>query len=150
MKIVESRIDNRLIHGQVATRWIQHTDAKVILVVDDDVAGNDFEKNLLKMACPKNVQLIVRNCEKAVALVNKDESDFETMIIVKYAKAARRLTELGLKVDHWTVGNIPGLSSNEERHQILKFFMPTKSEAEDLKYISEGLRCVFLCFVKVE
>lgn len=37
--IVLTRIDNRLLHGQVATQWTKHIGANLILVANDDVAG---------------------------------------------------------------------------------------------------------------
>ena len=38
MAILDTRIDDRLIHGQVVTAWIAHSDAKQILVADDAAA----------------------------------------------------------------------------------------------------------------
>ena len=44
--IVHIRVDDRLIHGQVATRWVSHFNANRIMVIDDAVAANDVEKML--------------------------------------------------------------------------------------------------------
>ena len=38
--IVLTRIDNRLVHGQVATQWCGSIGANLILVANDEVAGN--------------------------------------------------------------------------------------------------------------
>ena len=40
--IVWTRIDDRLVHGQVMTMWIQFTEAQEILIVDDTVAKDSF------------------------------------------------------------------------------------------------------------
>lgn len=50
--IVHIRVDDRLIHGQVATRWVSHFNANRIMVIDDAVAANDVEKMLLRSAAP--------------------------------------------------------------------------------------------------
>lgn len=41
-KIVLSRIDDRLIHGQVMTAWVQHVGGNEIVIVDDKVAKDPF------------------------------------------------------------------------------------------------------------
>jgi len=40
MKIGLARIDDRLIHGQVATRWTKETNVTRIIVVSDEVAAD--------------------------------------------------------------------------------------------------------------
>ena len=47
---VHIRIDDRLIHGQVATRWSTGLKVNRIMVIDDAVAANDNEKAILRMA----------------------------------------------------------------------------------------------------
>lgn len=42
------RIDDRLIHGQVAYGWTQALDVSVILIVNDDVATNEMQKNRIQ------------------------------------------------------------------------------------------------------
>ncbi|MFA7503021.1 MAG: PTS sugar transporter subunit IIB, partial [Anaerovoracaceae bacterium] len=52
MNITVFRIDDRLIHGQVVTRWIGHAGAKRIVVIDDRVAADPTQQMLLKFAVP--------------------------------------------------------------------------------------------------
>ena len=44
MKIGPARIDDRLIHGQVATRWTKETNVSRIIVVSDEVAADHVRK----------------------------------------------------------------------------------------------------------
>ena len=48
--IVLTRIDNRLVHGQVATQWCGAIGANLILVANDEVAGNSLRQGLMNMA----------------------------------------------------------------------------------------------------
>ncbi len=50
--IVLTRIDNRLVHGQVATQWCGSIGANLILVANDEVAGNKLRQGLMDMAAP--------------------------------------------------------------------------------------------------
>ena len=50
-----ARIDNRLIHGQVATQWNGTLGTNLILVANDEVAGNKMRQGLMDMAAPNGV-----------------------------------------------------------------------------------------------
>lgn len=51
MEIVNVRIDERLIHGQVAAVWTNTLNATRIMVIDDMAAKDEIQKIALKMAC---------------------------------------------------------------------------------------------------
>ena len=46
--VVLTRIDDRLIHGQVMTSWLNFTSANKIMVIDDQTAADPFMKTVLK------------------------------------------------------------------------------------------------------
>ena len=48
--IMLTRIDNRLIHGQVATQWTGVIGANLLLVANDAVANDQFRQGLMNMA----------------------------------------------------------------------------------------------------
>ena len=58
MKVTVMRIDDRLIHGQIVTRWIDYAEAKKILVVDDKAAADSMQQMLLKLAEATAVYLV--------------------------------------------------------------------------------------------
>lgn len=53
MVIGLARIDDRLIHGQVATRWTKETNVQRIIVVSDEVAADTVRKTLLTQVAPR-------------------------------------------------------------------------------------------------
>jgi len=53
------RIDDRLLHGQVAFLWKEYLKLDTILICNDDAADDSFTKQILKFAKPKEVQLII-------------------------------------------------------------------------------------------
>ena len=63
--IVLVRIDDRLIHGQVMTSWLNYTSANKIMIIDDEVANDAFMKSVLKTCVPANVKLATFTVEKA-------------------------------------------------------------------------------------
>lgn len=57
MAIVLYRVDDRLVHGQVVIGWGRPLGIGQIVLVDDDVAGSDWEQELYRMAVPAEIEL---------------------------------------------------------------------------------------------
>ena len=53
--LVLTRIDDRLIHGQVMTAWIKNKKATQVVIVDDLVAEDDYMIEVLEMAIPEEI-----------------------------------------------------------------------------------------------
>ena len=113
--IVLTRIDDRLIHGQVMTSWLNYTSATKIMVVDDRSAQDPFLKTVLKNAVPKNVGLGVFTAEKAANRLIKGfpESD-RVIILVKYPATICKMMKLGVKFDKVNIGGM-GAAKNREK-----------------------------------
>lgn len=68
--VIQIRIDDRLIHGQVALLWTKALDTKGVIVANDNAATNEAVKATLKMACPKTQKLLVKTVDDAVRVIN--------------------------------------------------------------------------------
>lgn len=68
--VVQIRIDDRLIHGQVALVWSKELSTPGIIVANDNAATNETVKMTLKMACPPGIKLIVKKVEDAKGTIN--------------------------------------------------------------------------------
>lgn len=66
--IIHVRIDERLIHGQVATMWTNTLKASRIMIVDDQVVKNDMEKMALKLAVPSGIKLSILTAGGAIKI----------------------------------------------------------------------------------
>ena len=78
-----TRIDNRLIHGQVMTAWVKKYWIKKIILVDDEIVKDDFMKEVLTLSAPSGVKIEVRSAADAVAELKKDDSNESTMLLLK-------------------------------------------------------------------
>lgn len=67
MEIRLARIDDRLIHGQVATVWTKETQVERIIVISDDVAKDEVRKTLLTQVAPQALKLVLLMCKKVSA-----------------------------------------------------------------------------------
>jgi mannose/fructose/N-acetylgalactosamine-specific phosphotransferase system component IIB len=80
------RLDDRLIHGQVATNWIREVDPEFVLEVDDRVAGNQLLESLQRTSCPKDMALKICSSSQASALIKKYQ-DKQFFLLVGSVKA---------------------------------------------------------------
>lgn len=107
MAIVHVRIDDRLIHGQVATMWTNNLSVTRIMVVDDEAAVDDVLKMSLKLACPNNVALSVLPVNKAAERINAGAYEGQRVfLIIKSPDTLIRLVESHVKIDQVNVGNL--------------------------------------------
>ena len=104
--IVLTRIDNRLIHGQVATQWCGTVDANLLLVANDDVASNDLRQGLMKMAAPSYAQTRFFTVEKTCAIIGKASPAQRIAIICENPHDVLKLVEGGVPIKSVNIGNM--------------------------------------------
>ena len=113
MDISLLRIDSRLIHGQVATRWTKETGVNRIIVVSDEVVKDKMRTTMLKNAVPSGVSAHVVSIDKMIRVFNNDEYKNDTvMLLFTNATDVWRLYERGMP--NSTV-NIGGMAYKEGR-----------------------------------
>ena len=71
--ILLTRIDNRLVHGQVGVTWTQTLNANLIVVADDVVAEDELQKSLMTVtAKSSNVGIRFFTIQKTADVIEKD------------------------------------------------------------------------------
>jgi fructoselysine and glucoselysine-specific PTS system IIB component len=76
------RVDDRLIHGQVAVSWTAYLGADTIVVANDAAAHNDLMKAAFKMAKPPQVVLSLKSVEGAILVLNNPKYKDRHMFVV--------------------------------------------------------------------
>lgn len=104
--IVLTRIDNRLIHGQVATQWCGFVGANLLLVANDEVAGNEMRQGLMNMAAPGYAQTRYFTIEKTCAIIDKASPQQHIAIICENPQDVLRLVEGGVPIKKLNIGNM--------------------------------------------
>lgn len=140
-EIVLTRIDDRLIHGQVMTAWVKKTRANQILIIDEEVAKDDFMSEILKMSSPSGIDIIVTGLEDAVAFLKAQERDNKRLIIlVKAPVTIDALVEKGIDIDKLVVG---GMGAKANRRVLYKNISASDEErATFKKLIDRGIPVV--------
>ncbi|MBQ9058067.1 MAG: PTS N-acetylgalactosamine transporter subunit IIB [Atopobiaceae bacterium] len=104
--ILLARIDNRLIHGQIATQWTSTLGANLLLVANDEVAGNDMRQKLMNMAAPAGVDTRFFSIQKTIDIIHKAAPRQLIFIIVESPADALRLVKGGVPIHKLNVGNM--------------------------------------------
>lgn len=131
MKIVLARIDDRLIHGQVATIWTKVTNCQRIIVVDDEVAADSIRATLLKQVAPPGVKSSVVSVDKGVRAYNnpKYETD-RCMLLFTNPTSVLRMVEAGVGIESVNIG---GMSYKEGKTQITNAISVNEQDVEAFK-----------------
>lgn len=107
MGIIHARVDDRLIHGQVATMWTNNLSATRIIVLGDEIVNDEMLKMSLKLATPAGVSLSVLSVDKAAVRISGGVYDSQRVfLIARSPKPYLGLVERGVKLDSINVGNI--------------------------------------------
>ena len=107
LEIGLARIDDRLIHGQVATRWTKESRVSRIVVVNDDVAKDSVRSTMLKSVAPPGVSAHVVNVEKMIRVYNNPEYAGERMMLLfTNPTDVVRLMEAGVEFKSINVGGM--------------------------------------------
>lgn len=104
--ILLTRIDSRLIHGQVATQWVSTLGANLILVANDKVADDSFRQNLMNMSAPSYVQTRYFTIEKTINVIHKASDSQKIFIIVDNPEDVVKLVEGGVPIKKVNIGNM--------------------------------------------
>lgn len=106
MNLLLSRIDERLIHGQVMTRWITGLYITRIILVDDKIANDDFMVDVLMLSAPVGVEVKALTVKDALNFIQTETSSAKTMLLFKDIRYVKALAEGGFMVPKLDIGNI--------------------------------------------
>ncbi|WP_375141960.1 PTS mannose transporter subunit IIAB [Arsenophonus apicola] len=107
MFIALARIDDRLIHGQVATRWTKETKVKRIIVVSDEVAKDHVRSTLLKQVAPPGVTAHVIDIAKCIRVYNNPKYAGErVMLLFTNPTDVLRIVEGGVDIKSVNIGGM--------------------------------------------
>lgn len=104
--IVAVRIDNRLIHGQVATQWSGVVGANLLLVANDAVAKDEFRQGLMNMAAPAYAQTRYFSLDKTANIIGRASPQQKIFLICETPQDVLYLKEHGVPIDTVNIGNM--------------------------------------------
>ncbi len=133
MSIVLFRVDERLIHGQVVIGWGHQLRPDRYAVVDDDLAGSDWEQDLYRLGAG-SADVVFTNTEDACHRLSEwREAPQRTILLTRDVATMRRLCDGGRLTGEGV--NLGGIHHGPGRREVLPYL---HLAAEDLEHL-EGL-----------
>lgn len=139
MSIKNARVDERLIHGQVAMVWTNTIGATRIVVVNNESVNDESIIAALKISKPAGVKLSILSKEKAVNKFKDGIYDEDKVfLITKNIQDMSDLIEGGIQIESVNIGNI---AKKEDAIQIKKSVHLTKDDISLIKnMIANGIK----------
>ena len=130
MPVILTRIDDRLIHGQVTEGWGKIFKPDLVVVVSDGVASSEWEKELCLAALPAHMEGTVVSVDDAPQIINQLVSDQRpSYILFESPRDVYMALKKGSQISALNVG---GMHSVKEKHEILDYIFVNE---EDIKYL---------------
>lgn len=116
--IIFARVDDRLIHGEVVTAWAPTHSINHIIIIDDVVAQDVFQKRVLKALAPTGVKVDAFTTEEGIVELKKEYNEKERILLltktpITYAK----LVEGGIDLPQVNLG---GMGIRGQRQTFIK------------------------------
>jgi len=135
MEVQLFRIDDRLIHGQVVIAWVNALNSKSILLCDDSVYENDWEKELYQSCAPDFLKIKIMNVDETIVALLDETQDFsKTIILVNGPEVIEKIVNRGVQLHNINVG---GIHFREGRDNLLTYLYLDDAEKDTFKRCME-------------
>ncbi|MBN2424872.1 MAG: PTS sugar transporter subunit IIB [Calditrichaceae bacterium] len=135
MPIQLFRIDDRLIHGQVVIGWVNHLHSKEIILCDDSVWENEWEKELYLSVIPETIKARVLNTDHMVDLLLTDYDLSRTIIVANSPFTIESLIERKIPISEINIG---GIHFKEGRNKYLPYLYLSEEEVSSFRRCYEA------------
>ncbi|MEL5941300.1 PTS sugar transporter subunit IIB, partial [Tetragenococcus halophilus] len=120
--ITQVRVDDRLIHGQVAMVWTKELNAPLLVVANDEAAKNEVTQMTLKMAVPNGIKLLIRSVDEAIDVFNDPRGkDRRIFVIVNSVSDATKIAQNVESIESVNVANTGRFDKTDPKSKTMLF-----------------------------
>lgn len=100
------RLDERLIHGQIAIKWSRHTGVDHIVVISDNAAANPIIQKSLMMAAPATCKVAIKSMDAGLKLLQDPRCHaMKILVLVQTPDDLLKVVENAPDIEKINVGN---------------------------------------------
>ena len=144
MQPVLTRVDFRLIHGQVVTYWIPSLGIEHIVLVNDSVKHDYSVMQIMQYTKPLNCSISFYTLDEAVELWNEEKlmrKEKRNLLLFESITDVYYCFEKGMKIENLQLGNLP---FGPGKTNISSMYFLSDEEAACLEKMSlKGMDIVF-------
>lgn len=144
MAIVLTRIDSRLIHGQVLEAWVPYVQADCIVVANDEVANLALQRMIMQAAVPTSIKLVIGTLDEAAAcLASPELARCRVLLLFASSADALRACRLGIVFPKLNLGN---MHSGEGKYRYSCTIALDREDIDNLRAVeTAGVTIVSQC-----
>lgn len=144
--ILQLRIDERLIHGQLANGWASFLGAELILAANDPIMQDPIAKRALELVAPAGKRVQIRGVAETIRLLSDPRADkMKILLVVKNPADALSLVK-ALPINDVNVANYNHQKQSENKVTIHQY---CTADAEDLRDFRELAKISKHCFTQI-
>ena len=117
-------IDDRLIHGQVATTWIKDYGIESVIIVNDAVANDPIQKSVAGLVVP-GIKVSIFGVDQFLDVLKKTTIKKVTMVLFTSPIDALKCKQNGFEFSEM---NVSGMRFNDQRVRLHKNVSVTPEE----------------------
>lgn len=142
------RLDERMIHGQVAIKWSRHLSVDRIIVVSDEAASNAIVQKSLLMAAPATAKTAIKSVEDSLKiLLDPRMEGVKALVIVSTPDDLLRIITEVPNIPLINIGNygrIAAKHGDDPRKTYRRNLYAYDDEVEVFKkVIDTGIECIY-------
>lgn len=136
------RVDDRLLHGQVAVSWKADLNYEAIVIASDSAANDKIRTAALKLAKPDGVLIAIRTIEDSIKLLNHEKlQNLRVFVVTDTIEGAQKIIQ-GVN-EHPTL-NIGGIQQDEGKNPVVSYAYLSEKDVIVLKELdNEGVNIEF-------
>jgi mannose/fructose/N-acetylgalactosamine-specific phosphotransferase system component IIB len=101
------RVDSRLVHGQIIETWLPFLKATRIIVVNDEVASNFFRETVIRMAVPRDVEVLIYGVDEfGNSDANRQKENATAIVLFSGVNDVVRSWTAGFRFGKLNIGNL--------------------------------------------
>lgn len=132
--VVLTRIDDRLLHGQVMVSWIPLFDINEVIVIDDEYASDVFMSSLIVESAPETLKVKVLSVKDSAEYILSGADDSRVLLLSRNIESISNLLEMNVNIKKVNIG---GLGHLEGRNRYVNAIHMSDDELKLLKKISD-------------
>ena len=130
--VVLARVDERLLHGQIVTKWMQATGANIIVMVDDALVNDRMMCTVFKGMKPIGTTVEIFTVDQAITYFQAEPGKNEKIILlVKYPQTFVKMFDAGITFDKIIFGAASKIKGRDK--QIIRDMFASQEELEAIR-----------------
>ena len=142
------RLDERLIHGQIAIKWSRHLTVNRIVVINEPAANNDIIKKSLLMAAPTDIKVAIKNMKDGLELLNDPRcNDINMLVLVGSPQEVLQVLQAVPGIEKVNIGNYGRVAAKEgtefRKSYRNNLYLYDKEVVTLREIVNTGVECIY-------